>query len=311
MFQTTPQTHTPHAPQGLFAAFTPLRVRSAYPERLAAGSEGEVLSFLSERPVHAVNLISLVRDNGLESPHNRGTFHGCRDEAGRLEGVALVGHATLFEARTPRALRAFARAAQRASGLHMVLGESGPVAEFWRRYRAGEHQPMRLACRELMFELDRAGAAAAGAAPAPTSRPRLATPEDLPLVMPVQARMVEDESGVNPLESDPEGFRRRCERRAGLGRTWVVTRGGRLVFKAEVIADTERVVYLEGIHVAPGERGRGEGSRCLSWLAGEILRRSESVCVLVNEQNAAAQGLYRKAGFRFVCDYDTIFLHRD
>jgi predicted GNAT family acetyltransferase len=129
--------------------------------------------------------------------------------------------------------------------------------------------------------------------------------------MPVQAGMVEYESGVNPLLSDPEGFQRRCERRVRLGRTWVVTEGGRLVFKAEVMAETEQVVYLEGIHVAPGERGRGQGLRCLSWLAGEILRRADSVCVLVNEQNVPAERLYRKAGFRFVCNYDTIFLQRD
>jgi predicted GNAT family acetyltransferase len=51
--------------------------------------------------------------------------------------------------------------------------------------------------------------------------------------------------------------------------------------------------------------------RCLSWLTREILRRADSVCVLVNERNAPAQGLYRKAGFRFVCNYDTIFLRRD
>ena len=310
MLQIAPQTQMPHAPQDLFAAFAPPRFRAAHPERLGAGSEGEVLSFLSERPIHAVNLISLIRDNGLESPRNRGTFYGCRDEAGRLEGVALVGHATLFEARTTRALRAIARVAQKSSGLHMVLGESEPVAEFWRCYRAGEHQPMRLACRELMFELNRDDAAAAPV-PAPAFLPRRATLEDLPLVMPVQAQMVEDESGVNPMVSDPEGYRRRCERRIGLGRTWVVTQDKRLVFKAEVIADTEQVVYVEGIHVAPSERRCGQGLRCLSWLAGELLGRTDSVCVLVNEQNAAAQGLYRKAGFRFVCNYDTIFLRRD
>jgi predicted GNAT family acetyltransferase len=91
----------------------------------------------------------------------------------------------------------------------------------------------------------------------------------------------------------------------------VVTEGGRLVFKAEVYAETEQVVYLEGVHVAPGERGRGQGLRCLSWLAGEILRRAGSVCVLVNERNVPAHGLYRKAGFRFVSNYDTIFLRRD
>ena len=308
MLQPTPQTHAPRA-HGLFDSFAPLRVGATRAEPLGPRSEAEALAFLSERPVHAVNLLSLVRDNGLASPHNRGTFYGYRDERGRLEGVALIGHATLFEARTPRALRALARAAQRVGGLHMMLGEAEPVADFWAQYRAGVHQPMRRACRELLFELDRA--ATPGARPGGDARPRRATLVDLPLVMPVQARMAEGESGVNPLASDPEGFRRRCERRVERGRTWVVTEGGRLVFKAEVMADAGRVVYLEGVHVAEGERGRGRGLDCLSWLTGELLRRAGSVCVLVNERNAPAQALYRRAGFRFVGHYDTIFLTRD
>jgi ribosomal protein S18 acetylase RimI-like enzyme len=240
------------------------------------------------------------------SPHNRGTFYACRDERGRLEGVALIGHATIFEARTPRALRAFARVAQSRPNLHMVLGESGPVAEFWRHYRTAG-QPMRRTCRELLFELSRDDI---GAAHVEVPGLRLATREDLPLVMPVQARMVEDESAVNPLVSDPEGFQRRCERRIDRGRTWVLTEGGRLVFKAEVMAETEGVIYLEGVHVAPGERGRGLGLRCLSHLTGELLRRSNSVCLLVNERKEAAHAFYRKAGFRLNCHYDTIFLRR-
>ena len=36
----------------------------------------------------------LIRDNGIVSSLNRGTFYGCRDLNGNLEGVALVGHAT-------------------------------------------------------------------------------------------------------------------------------------------------------------------------------------------------------------------------
>src|SRR2546423_708340 len=63
----------------------------------------EVLAFLAERPVHTVCMAGLIRDNGLESEHNRGTFYACRSARGRLEGVALVGHATLLDARTPRA----------------------------------------------------------------------------------------------------------------------------------------------------------------------------------------------------------------
>jgi hypothetical protein len=121
MFQPTPRTHTPPAP-GFFPGAFAAPARAARAEVLRPGAEDETLAFLSERPVHAVNLISLIRDNSLESPHNRGRFYGFRDERGRLEGVALVGHAALFEARTPRALRALARAAQKVAGLHMVLG---------------------------------------------------------------------------------------------------------------------------------------------------------------------------------------------
>jgi ribosomal protein S18 acetylase RimI-like enzyme len=305
MFQSLSQIDAVRAPS-LCAAFAPLRVASAgRAEPLARGAEAEAVAFLSERPVHAVNLLGLIGDNGLVSPHNRGTFYACRDEQGRLEGVALVGHATLFEARTPRALRAFARAAQTRPNLHMVLGESGPVAEFWRHYRAAG-QPMRLACRELLFELDHADGAHVT-----VPGLRLATREDLPLTMPVQARMVEDESGLDPRVSDPEGFRRRCERRIDRGRTWVLTENDRLVFKAEVMAETEGVVYLEGVHVAPEERGRGRGLRCLSHLTGELLRRANSVCLLVNERQEAAHAFYLKAGFRFDCHYDTIFLRRD
>ncbi|HWS90767.1 MAG TPA: GNAT family N-acetyltransferase [Pyrinomonadaceae bacterium] len=303
------QTREACAPS-LFSAFAPLRVQGAgrdmRAEPLGREAEAEVVEFLSGRPVHAVNLLGLIADNGLVSPHNRGTFYGCRDERGRLEGVALIGHATLFEARTPRALRAIALAAQTRPSLHLVLGEAGPVADFWRHYRA-EGQPLRLACRELLFQLDREDLKGEGEA---VEGLRLATSEDLPLVMPAQARMVEDESGLDPRLTDPEGFRRRCERRIDRGRTWVLTEGGRLVFKAEVMAEAGGVVYLEGVYVAPDERGRGTGLRCLAHLTRGLLRRATSVCLLVNERNESAHAFYRKAGFRFDCHYDTIFLRR-
>jgi ribosomal protein S18 acetylase RimI-like enzyme len=309
MLQSLSQTNAAYVP-GLFAACDTRSgaqaARAMRAELLARGSEAEVVEFLSQRPVHTVNLLGLIADNGLVSPHNRGTFYACRDEHGRLEGIALIGHATLFEARTPRALRAFARAAQSRPNLHLVLGESGPVAEFWRHYRA-EGQPLRLACRELLFQLDREEWASDCEA---VEGLRLATREDLLLVVPAQARMVEDESGLDPRLSDPEGFQHRCERRIERGRTWVLTEGGRLVFKAEIQAEAGGVVYLEGVYVAPEKRGQGVGLRCLSHLTGELLRRADSVCLLANELNEPAHAFYHKAGFRFDCHYDTIFLRR-
>ena len=283
---------------------TPSGERAAAVVPLARGDEREVLAFLAGRPIHTVIMASLVRDNGVVSPLNRGTFYGCRDEEGALEGVALVGHATLVEARTERALEAFARVAQQSDATHMIMGEQEVIAEFWGGYsEAG--QEFRLACRELLFELRcpvAVGEAVEGL--------RRATLDDLELVLPVQAEMALAESGVNPLEADPEGFRRRTARRIEQGRTWVVVKGGRLAFKAEEQSETPQVVYLEGIYVAPSERGRGFGAGCLSQLCRETLARAQSVCLLVNEQNREAHALYRKVGFRFRSVYDTIFLRR-
>src|SRR5690242_3932050 len=79
---------------------------------LTVRDQTEVLDFLAERPTHTVFMASLIRDNGMESSLNRGNFFGCRDRDGRLVGDALIGHATLVEARTDASLAALAHVAQ-------------------------------------------------------------------------------------------------------------------------------------------------------------------------------------------------------
>src|SRR5919107_5565838 len=82
--------------------------------------EQEVLDFLAVRPAPTVVMRGLIRDNGFESPFNRGTFYACRDASGALAGVAVVGHATFVEARTEGALREFAALAQKERDAHMI-----------------------------------------------------------------------------------------------------------------------------------------------------------------------------------------------
>ena len=271
-------------------------------EELREEDRLEVLSFLAERPLHTVVLAGFIRDNGLVNPLNRGTFWGCRNSEGRLEGVALIGHATLVDARTRRASREFALIAQCHTGAHVIMGELEKVEEFW-NYYADEGQPMRLACREMLFELRRP-VEVGGLSEAL----RLATPADLDLIVPVQAHLAELESGINPLNVDPTGFRARRLRKIEQGRTWVVVEGGKLLFKAEVEADTPDVIYLEGIYVEPSLRGTGMGRKCLAQLCEALLIRTRSVCLLANEENETAQRFYRSCGFKLRSVYDTIFL---
>jgi predicted GNAT family acetyltransferase len=264
----------------------------------------EVLAFLAERPVHTVCMAGLIRDNGIESAFNRGTFYGCRNTEGRLEGVSLIGHATLLDARTSRAYREFALAAQVSTRTNVIMGETDAIEEFWKAY-ADAGQQMRRACRELLFELRRPVDVLSE-----VEGLRLANGEDLDLIVPVHAGLAEAESGVNPLDRDPEGFRARCLRRIEQGRVWVVVDdAGRLLFKADVQADTPEVVYLEGIYVNPAERGTGLGRASLKQLSRELLVNTRAVCLLANEENECAHAFYRTCGFRLRAIYDTIFLH--
>jgi predicted GNAT family acetyltransferase len=267
-------------------------------------SEPEVLAFLAERPAPTVVMRGLIRDNGFESPFNRGTFYACRNPEGRLEGVALVGHATFVEARNDSALHAFARLAQSERAAHMILGEQEMIRGFWNYYAPAGQVP-RLFCRELLFEQRWPVRAYA-----PVEGLRLATLEDLMLVMPVHAAMAYEESGVNPIDVDLLGFRLRCARRIEHGRVWVLVEDGELVFKADVASETPECTYVEGVYVEPASRRYGHGLNCLSQLGRTLLERTESVCALVNEQNLVAQALFLKTGYRLRGYYDTIFLER-
>jgi uncharacterized protein len=275
-----------------------------YVKPLMNDEQSEVLQFLSQRALHTVSMISLIQDNGLVHPFNRGTFYGCRDLNGQLEGVALVGHATLMETVSDRALALLAAVAQQCPNTHMIMGEKERVADFWSYYAsAGRRQ--RLACREWLFELSWPTAA-----PGPVSGLRPATSDELELVMPVQAELALAESGVNPMDVDPKGFRTRCLRRIEQERTWVVVEDDRLIFKADVISKTSAVVYLEGIWVRADRRNNGDGVRFMNELTHKLLEDTKSICLLVNEDNKRAQTFYRKCGFRFRSTYETIFLPR-
>jgi predicted GNAT family acetyltransferase len=163
----------------------------------------------------------------------------------------------------------------------------------------------RLACRELLFEqrlpIDNANMPGL----------RLATENDLDLILPVQAYMAEEECGINPLAVDPAGFRARCALRVARGRIHVLIEAGRLLFKADVMAETPEAVYLEGVYVDAHVRGLGLGQACMLQLGGALLSGSKVICLLVNERNVEAIAFYQKTRYRQRATYDTIYLHRD
>ena len=270
---------------------------------LTEENQTEVLEFLRVRPVHTVIMSSFIQDNGLESSSNRGVFYSYRNLAGELEGVALIGHTTLVETRSDDALTALAlKARESATPIHIMMSDGSSIEDFWQYYSNGNQEP-RLICEERLFEIKH---------PVMVREEveglRLATKDELMPVAVAHAEIAFAESGVNPLEKDREGYLKRVMRRIEQGRTWVVFDEGKMVFKADIVAETSEVKYLEGVYVNPENRGRGIGANCLSQLSRVLLEEAKHVCLLSNVDFQQAHHAYLNAGFKSKDSCVTMFL---
>ncbi len=263
----------------------------------------EVLNFLSFRPVHTVVMASFINDNGIVSELNRGKFYGYRNGNGTLEGVALIGHSTLVEARSDKALKALAITARSSeTPIHLVWSNGNAAETFWQHLTDGLTEP-RLTCTENLFEI-----AFPFAVQKSEWQIENATMEHLLPVAEAQAEVAFMESGVDPMLKDRDGFIKRVARRIQQNRVFVVTDGDQLVFKADIIAETEDVIYLEGVYVNEKYRGRGVGSECLSVLSLELLNRTENICLLSNVDFEGAHKSFFKAGYKNTDRCTTLFV---
>ena len=270
--------------------------------KLRNQDQSEVLGFLAIRPVHTVVMTSFINDNGIESDLNRGEFYGYRNAHGKLEGVALIGHTTLLEARSQDSLKAFAFVARSSeTPIHIVMSDGKVTENFWKHYSGGVRQP-RLTLTELLFELS---------FPVLVQKCewtiRHATMDELEQVAEAQAEVAFTESGVDPMVTDRDGFLKRVARRIEQERIFVVVENGKLVFKADIIAETADAVYLEGVYVAESHRGRGVGSSCLASLSQSLLDRVSHISLLSNVAFHSAHKSFVKAGFKNTDECTTIF----
>ena len=270
---------------------------------LTAENTKEVTTFLSVRPVHTVVMSSFIADNGIESDLNRGKFFGYRNDQGELEGVALIGHSTLVEARSDKALKAMAFTARKSeTPIHLIMSSGDAAEKFWKYLDGGVNAP-RLTCTEALFEI---------AFPFAVNKCEWkienATMKHLLEVAEAQAEVAFIDCGVDPMSRDREGFLKRVARRIEKGRVFVALDGDKMVFKADIIAETSNVIYLEGVYVAPEYRGREIGSKCLSALSLILLNRVENICMLSNVEFQGAHQSFYKAGYKQTDQGVTLFV---
>jgi predicted GNAT family acetyltransferase len=256
-------------------------------KRLLEPTLDQVLEFCGEDPVERVY---------LEESASRGS--------GRLVAVAHRGRLTALchlganVVPSGRGCHAFADVAVSARP-KMLIGNEAAVSELW------------AAVRDRMQEArdDRPGqpvfAISVSPPPGETAL-RAAAPADFDLLLPACAATHEGELGLDPLASDPDGFRRRTLQQIDEGRSWLWVEEGTILFKAEASAWTRHAVQLQQVWVDPEARGRGYGQRGLRDVVRLLLERVPRVCLFVRADNPPAIRLYEAIGMERVGYYRSI-----
>ncbi len=135
---------------------------------------------------------------------------------------------------------------------------------------------------------------------------RAARVDDLDLLLPACAATHREELGVDPLERDPSGFRRRTLGQIHERRSWLWVEDGMILFKAEASAWTPSAIQLQQVWVDPDARNRGHAQLGLRHLCRILLESTPTVCLFVRPENAPAIRVYEAVGMRRRRSYRSI-----
>jgi ribosomal protein S18 acetylase RimI-like enzyme len=239
----------------------------------------QMLEYCAGDPIERVFLEDAARRG-----HSR--FRGVLGDDG-LEGLCYFGANVV-----PSGLGCWEFAGEAANrATRMIIGQEDAVSELWSAAQLVMPSPREDRPGQPVYVLDHA--------PEPgSSGLRAATLGDLDLLVPACALTHEEELGVDPLQRDPVGFRRRTAAQIEEGRSWLWVENGTILFKAEASAWTPSAVQLQQVWVDPEARRAGNATRGLSDLCRLLLDRTPTVCLFVRPENGEALGLYEKIGMR-------------
>jgi uncharacterized protein len=236
-----------------------------------------VLEFCAEDPVERVFLEDVAR-RGL------GRFEAVEGD-GRLTALCHVGANVVPSG---EGCSVFARAAARGKP-RMIIGDERAVGELWDVARHRMARPRADRPGQPVYVIEEPP-------PAGDTGLRVATVDDLELLVPACARTHLEEIGVNPLRRDAEGFRWRTRAQIEEGRSWLWEQDGTILFKAEASAWTPGAIQIQQVWVDPEVRNRKNAQRGMRDLVRLLLERVPRVCLFVRAENASAIRVYEAIG---------------
>ncbi len=140
---------------------------------------------------------------------------------------------------------------------------------------------------------------------------RRAEAADLPWLQETHSAMCLEDLGVDRVSQCPRSYRRYFLGLIDAGCSLVGQLGSEPVFKAETPLQSSGARLIEGVYTYPEFRGRGLASRALIEIVRAAARDERRACLYVNCCNRGAIRLYRRLGFRQVCEWTTALVTGD
>jgi uncharacterized protein len=189
-----------------------------------------------------------------------------------------------------------------ARGARMIIGQERAVSDLWSAAGSAMPKPREDRPAQPVYVLNKSFG---GSDPVKTGL-REATLDDVELLLPACAATHYEELGIDPLQRDAVGFRRRTIAQIEEGRSWLWAEYGTILFKAEASAWTPQAVQLQQVWVDPEVRRQGNGKRGLSDLCRLLLEGTPTVTLFVRPENEPAIRLYESVGMRRVASYRSL-----
>jgi hypothetical protein len=255
-----------------------------------------VLDLLDADPITNLFVAARVRNAGLD-PHRLGAEMWGHEVRGRLTAACYAGANLVPVNADDAALATFAVwARKQGRRCSSIVGPAHMVELLWRDLLPcwGPARDIR-PCQPLLAISQRPDEA-------PDTAVRRVRLDELDVLLPASIAMFTEEVGVSPIVGDGGAlYRSRVRELVTTGRSFARIVDGRVVFKAEVGAATDRVCQVQGVWVDPAWRGRGISAAAMAAVVAACQRDiAPTVSLYVNDFNAPARRAYERVGFREV-----------
>jgi predicted GNAT family acetyltransferase len=252
-----------------------------------------VLDLLDRDPIANLFVTSRVRLAGLD-PARLGAEMWGHEVGGRLTALCYAGANLMPVCADEAAIAAFAaRARKQGRRCSSIVGPARMVEALWHDLLPAWGPAREVRLNQPLLAISTPPVAE------PDTAVRRVQLDELDILLPASIAMFTEEVGVSPIVGDSGAlYRSRVRELVAQGRSFARIDDGRIVFKAEVGAATDRVCQVQGVWVDPALRGRGLSAAGMAAVVAVCQRDiAPTVSLYVNDFNEPARRAYERVGF--------------